>query len=155
MERDRNYITYVDGNAVRIVEPAQRPDRVYVGERRVNESPGQLRGREKALSINGAYAAFLAVASVVCLVLCIYYLSIQAQIKGAQSNIKSLSSEISTLTTENEALDYQVNSYVDIDYVYQVATEELGMVQANGSQVLLYDRSDSEYVNQIKDIPEE
>ena len=149
------YGEYLDGNAVRVAEPEERPDRVYVDGRRVNESPRRLRERERALSINGAYAAFLAVSVVVCLALCIYYLNVQAQIKETRSNISSLSSEITTLTTENEALDYEINSYVDLDYIYDVAMNELGMVRANGDQVSVYERSDSEYVSQTDDIPEE
>lgn len=148
MEKERNYSTYIDGNAVRILEPDIRREREY-------ETPQKLRRRKRALSMNGAYAVFLAVAVVFCLAMCIYYLSIQAQISETKSNINSLSSDITTLTTQNEALGYQVDSYIDLDYIYTVATEDLGMVQANGSQISLYDRNDSEYVDQVQDIPEE
>lgn len=155
MERDRNYITYIEGNAVRIAEPAERPDRSYEDGRRVRENPRKLEQQRRSLSMNGAYVVFLAASVVVCLSLCIYYLNIQAQIKQTQSEIKSLSSEISALTTENEALDYEVNAYVDLDYIYDIAMNELGMVLPDGSQVSLYERSNSEYVTQIWDIPEE
>ena len=40
-----------------------------------------------------------------------------------------------------------------LDHVYKVATEELGMVYANKDQVLMYNRTESEYVRQYEDIP--
>ena len=43
---------------------------------------------------------------------------------------------------------------MDLDYVYKVATEELGMVYANKDQVRLYNKTESEYVRQYEDIPE-
>ena len=42
---------------------------------------------------------------------------------------------------------------MSLDHVYQVATEELGMVYAGKDQVLLYDKTESEYVRQNEDIP--
>ena len=42
---------------------------------------------------------------------------------------------------------------MDLDHVYKVATEELGMVYANKNQILLYDKTESEYVRQYEDIP--
>ena len=46
-----------------------------------------------------------------------------------------------------------INTSVDLDYVYQVATGELGMVRARESQILKYDKAESEYVRQNEDIP--
>ena len=47
-------------------------------------------------------------------------------------------------------------SYLKLQsYVYKVATEELGMVYANKDQVRLYNKTESEYVRQYEDIPEQ
>ena len=43
---------------------------------------------------------------------------------------------------------------MDLDYIYDVATKELGMVYANKDQILLYDKTESEYVRQYEDVPE-
>jgi hypothetical protein len=58
--------------------------------------------------------------------------------------------------TEN-FIDKENKTFVvssDLDYVYKVATEELGMVYANKNQVRLYNKTESEYVRQYEDIPE-
>ncbi len=47
----------------------------------------------------------------------------------------------------------KINTDTNLDYVYKVATEELGMVYANSNQVVLYDKTDNEYVRQYDDIP--
>ena len=59
-----------------------------------------------------------------------------------------------SVKSENDALAIRINTYVDLDYVYKVATEELGMVYANKDQVLLYDKTESEYIRQYEDIPQ-
>ena len=58
------------------------------------------------------------------------------------------------LKGDNDALLTRINTSVDLDYVYKVATEELGMVYANKDQVRLYNKTESEYVRQYEDIPE-
>ena len=57
------------------------------------------------------------------------------------------------LKAENDAMETRINTSIDLDYIYKVATEELGMVYANRDQVLLYDKTESEYVRQDEDIP--
>ena len=57
------------------------------------------------------------------------------------------------LKSENDALQTRIDTYVDLDHVYQVATEELGMVYANKDQILLYNKTESEYVRQYEDLP--
>lgn len=153
MAAERRYYTYTDGNAVRVERPQERPERVYIDGERVKTGERQLHRREAAAGISGAYAAFLAVSVAVCLSLCVYYLNIQAQINSTKSSIESLSDQIEVLTTENEALNYSINSYIDLDYIYEVATEDLGMVVASADQISVYERTESEYVSQSQDIP--
>ena len=47
-----------------------------------------------------------------------------------------------------------INSSIDLNKIYEIATKELGMVYARRDQVLLYDKTESEYVRQYEDIPE-
>ena len=46
-----------------------------------------------------------------------------------------------------------LNSAVDLNYVVQVATTELGMVRSTSGQIRTYDSSESEYVQQVAEIP--
>ena len=58
------------------------------------------------------------------------------------------------MLTENDALETSINTSVDLNKIYEIATKELGMVYARKNQVLLYDKTESEYVRQYEDIPE-
>ena len=68
-------------------------------------------------------------------------------------HIKELEQELDALRSENDITQTRINTSVDLDYVYQVATEELGMVYAGKDQVLMYHQTESEFVRQYEDIP--
>ena len=89
------------------------------------------------------------------LVICVNYLHIQSDISTRLANIEKLEKGVEQLKAENDALETRINTSIDLDYIYKVATEELGMVYANRNQVRLYDKTESEYVRQYEDIPKE
>ena len=85
--------------------------------------------------------------------ICVNYLQIQSTITARLANIEKLEKNVEQLKAENDAMETRINTSIDLDYIYKVATEELGMVYANRDQVLLYDKTESEYVRQDEDIP--
>lgn len=111
------------------------------------------RNRQKALQMNGAYVLFLVAAVVFCLFMCVQYLNTEAKISEKTIALNRLNSEIAELTAENEAIDYDINSYIDIENIRKVAKQELGMVEATGDQVTIYDKSNGEYMKQMGNIP--
>ena len=70
------------------------------------------------------------------------------------NHIEKLELQLEHTKAENDELQTRIDTYVDLDYVKYVATAEMGMVYANQSQILLYDKTESEYVRQNEDIPE-
>ena len=86
--------------------------------------------------------------------ICVSYLKLQSSVTARLNHIESLEESIEKLKGDNDALLTRINTSVDLDYVYKVATEELGMVYANKDQVRLYNKTESEYVRQYEDIPE-
>jgi len=146
---------YVDGNTVRKTEQhtyEERPERsVREGYR---HSHRVRRNQEKALYVDGPYVFALTIAAVVTLFLCMNYLRIQSSITTRIDHIEELELKLEHLKSENDALQTRIDTFVDLDHVFKVATEELGMVYANKDQILLYDKTESEYVRQYEDIPE-
>ena len=96
----------------------------------------------------------LTIAAICTLYLCVSYLQLQSSITARLDHIEYLEERIETLKADNDALETRINTSVDLDYVYKIATEELGMVYANKNQVRLYNKTESEYVRQYEDIPE-
>ena len=156
---------YIHGSTVRKLEPVREvPQHVPSKERKqklnsrqkqeIRASHRIRRNQEKALRMDLPYVFVLSIAAVCALWLCVNYLHIQSSMTGRIHNIQDLEKKLEVLKANNDALETRINTYVDLDYVYKVATEELGMVYANKDQIILYDKSESEYVRQYEDIPE-
>lgn len=145
---------YVDGNTVRQSELNQAKPLLKEDARREYRKSHQVRrNQEKALYMDGPYVFVLTIAALAALLLCVNYLHVQASITARMAHIEELELKLEHLKSENDALQTRIDTYVDLEYVYKVATEELGMVYANKDQVLLYDKTESEYVRQYEDIP--
>lgn len=99
------------------------------------------------------YLVVLLAASCCTLFICISYIQVRSAMTRRMENIKKLEQDIDALKSENDALQTRINTSVDLEYVYQVATEELGMVYAGKDQVRMYHQTESEYVRQYEDIP--
>ncbi len=144
---------YVYGNTVRQLEPVrQMPERTKETSL-PRTSHTVRRNQEKALQMDLPYVLALMVAACCMLYICVNYINLQSTLTARMDRIQTLEQKLETARVANDALETRINTYIDLDYVYQVATEELGMVYANKDQVLLYNRTESEYVRQYEDIP--
>ena len=141
---------YVTGSTARQIEKPAHPVRYQEKRHTVTVR----RNQAKALPMDIPYVIMLTIAAICTLYLCFNYLQLQATVAARMDHIESLVEDIEKLKADNDALETRINTSVDLDHVYQVATEELGMVYANKSQVRLYNRSESGYIRQYEDIPE-
>ena len=151
--RRTEYSTYVEGNTVRKAAPERHYEGAVPKKRRRPVSAAVRRNRAKALYMDAPYVIALTIAAVCTPFLCINYIQLQSSITAKVKSIASVEQEIQNLKAENDALETRIKTSVDLDYVYKVATEELGMVYANKDQVRLYNKTESEYVRQNEGIP--
>lgn len=148
---------YVTGSTARKIAVPQQEEVRRERERRqrsLNHTVTVRRNQEKALQMDLPYVVILTVAAICALYLCVSYLQLQSSIAARIKNIEKLEKQVEVLKADNDALQTRINTSVDLDYVFKVATEELGMVYANKQQVRLYNKTESEYVRQYEDIPE-
>ncbi|HIX16544.1 MAG TPA: septum formation initiator family protein [Candidatus Hungatella pullicola] len=146
--------SYVQGNTVRKLEPARRSGRESMdAKQRVSANHRVRRNQEKALQMDLPYVIMLTFAAVCTLYLCVSYLQLQSSITTRMRNIETLEAQLETLKAKNDDLETSINTSIDLDHIYQVATQELGMVYANKDQILQYDKTESEYVRQNEEIP--
>ena len=85
----------------------------------------------------------------------VQYLEARNSINDSARTISSLEQQLEDLTEANSGLRKSIDNYTDLNYIYQIATEEMGMVPADEDQIIHYDRTESEYVRQNEDIPTE
>ncbi len=147
--------SYVEGSAVRAQEQVRAIKPQKAEKRRKAVSYTVRRNQEKALHMDLPYVIVLTLAALCVLSICVNYLKIQSSISSRIRHIQQLEQELEQLKAENDATEISIKTNIDLDHIYKVATEELGMVYANRDQVLLYDKTESEYVRQYEDIPKE
>ncbi len=111
------------------------------------------KNQQKALRIDLPYLVMLVAASCCTLFICVNYLQAQTVMTRRMDRIESLEKQVDSLRAENDTLQTRINTSVDLDHIYKVATEELGMVYAGKSQVRMYHQTESEFVRQYEDIP--
>lgn len=82
----------------------------------------------------------------------INYVSLRAELFQKTKKIASLSSCLSNAIIENDIFEQNIENNIDYDYIYNVATKELGMIYPSRQQIIYYFHTESEYVEQYKNI---
>ncbi len=146
---------YMDGNTARKLQVVPR----YPEEEELQPRQQPVRKIRKRPRVNEGIDMFslfvLTVAIVVTLYTCVEFLGVQSNLTEMNTEIADLESSLTKLQNENTDALSQLNTFLDLNYIYQVATNELGMVYPNENQVITYESNLSDYVRQYDDIPEE
>ena len=152
MATDRRRRGYIEGNTVRKIHPAEHPARRQGQKRQVQRHQA---GKERVQYVNIFYTVFLAAVAVMVLWSCVNYLQLQAETTSRVKNIAALETQLENLRKENDDNYTRIMTSVDLDYIKEVAINELGMVYASEDQVILYDGGTRDYVRQNAEIPDE
>ena len=131
----------VEPEVVRIRLPKERTERQKQVTRKVSR-------QKRMISV-----FFVGVGAVLLVALCIAMLGIAGENNGLKREINSLEAQVTELKSQNDSRQYELNSSVDLNYVVQVATTELGMIRSTSGQIITYDSAESEYVQQVAEIP--
>ena len=158
MAEYRKYSSYIDGSAVRKYEAAPEfiPDRRSREQDERERKARELAARNKAKARKRVGVMSLLVvtfAVLTSLYLCVSYVMVYSDIEAAGEEIASLERQIEKMTAANEIGYAEVDSELDLDYVYKVATKKLGMVPASKNQIYKYDNKKSDRVIQHNNIP--
>lgn len=160
---------YIDGNTARRLQevPQKKARPVQQKRKRVRTSRNKYveqgqhklsketqRNREKAMSMNIGFVAFLAIVSAAVLFFCINYLQLKAEITGSMSKVATLEAELTQLKEDNDAYYSQVTSDVDLTEIKQIAIGRLGMKYPSKDQTMTYKTARSSYVRQYQDVPD-
>lgn len=108
--------------------------------------------RRRAGRFGFIYTAFVTLAIAITMVSCISYVKVQNTRTNNVAVINSLKNELADLKEANDQKKLAIDSSINYDYIYKIATEELGMVHAGKDQVVKYQSGESEYVIQYSNI---
>ncbi len=151
-ESRRTY-AYIDGTAVRKIEAV--PERTPERRQTPSTSAKTKENRERALSMNLGYVLFLTAAAVVTVFMCVNFLQLQAKGTRLQKQVTALETQLDAAILENDSDYNRIMTSVDLEYVKDVAMNELGMVYAKKSQYVTYEAQNGDYVRKYTDIPTE
>ena len=155
----KNY--YVNGSTVRQMEamPARQPQKIdkrqrEEQQRRKHRRNAIRRNRARALYMSKGYVTFLTVCVTIVALAAVALIQIQSQLTNRMEHIAALESQITDLKAENDARYKEIITSVDLDYIKNVAINELGMHYATEDQVIYYSVENNNFMDQYSDIPE-
>lgn len=145
----KRQIEEVPARRTRVAEPARKTSPKKQSVQRKARQPKVYREpKERTSLMTPVFAVYVTVALAIVLVFAFRMLATQTALAAAADQVTQLESTLNEINQENTKLEALVEAGVDLEYIYQVATEELGLVEAGDSQVIYYDQIESGYVRQ-------
>ena len=151
---------YVNGSTVRQLEAQpvrrERIDRTKIQEeqKKKRRRDAAKRNRERALHMSRGYVAFLTLCVGVVAFAAVALVQIQSQVTQRMEHIAALESQITDLKADNDARYKEIVTSVDLDYIKDVAMNQLGMQYATEDQIIYYSVENNNFMDQYSDIPE-
>ena len=150
VKNETTYRTEVYGNVVR--EVAVPVPKKTESENRPVEVPKK-RGNRKGQTLSIPYCMLIA-AACVCIIMCgCNYLQLQALSTKYQKDIAEKESQLAEMKKENMDELNRIEASINLDEIREIATNELGMVYATEENVVLYENTMHNYVEQYDDVP--
>lgn len=150
---------YVNGSTVRQLDAQpvrrERIDRTQIQERQQKKRRRRAleRNRARALYMSRGYVAFLTLCVGVVAFAAVSLIQIQSQVTQRMKHIAALESQITDLKADNDARYKEIITSVDLDYIKDVAINQLGMQYATEDQIIYYSVENNNFMDQYSDIP--
>lgn len=109
--------------------------------------------KERTTLMTPVFAVYTTAVLAVILFFAFRMLAAQTALAAAAENVTALENTLMEINEENTKLEALVEAGVNLEHIYQVATEELGLVSTDDSQIIYYDQIESGYVRQNEIIP--
>lgn len=151
---------FVNGSTVRQLETQpvrrERIDRTKILEeqKKKRRRNAARRNRERALHMSRGYVAFLTICVGIVAFAAVALVQIQSQVTQRMEHIAALESQITDLKADNDARYKEIVTSVDLDYIKDVAMNQLGMQYATEDQIIYYSVENNNFMDQYSDIPE-
>lgn len=153
-------IYYMGGTIVRRQE-LEVPDQSRPNERRRRQLEERREkqlireGRRKTREFSRLYLAGFAAISLAAFVLLGIFVWGEASLYHHSRNVQTLQGQYEELRENNNATQARLEASIDLERIYQIATEERGMSYPAEGQIIDYEKEDREYVRKYEAIPAE
>ena len=155
---DKVEAIYVDGSSARQLEINPEGKELTEDEqerRRRRRLAAQARQRRRTQRRVRAFVITSAVAtSVVMVFLVVAMLNGTVRTNELSAEIKTLESTYDTILSQNDSKEYDIDRAVDLTTIIKTATEKYGMVRGSSEQIVTYKADDSEYIQQMAELPD-
>ena len=151
---------FVNGSTVRQLEAQpvrkERVDRSKIREQQQKKRRRNAarRNRERTLYMSRSYVAFLSLCVGIVAFTAVALVQTQSQVTQRMEHIAALESQITNLKADNDARYKEIVTSVDLDYIKDVAINQLGMQYATEDQIIYYSVENNNFMDQYSDIPE-
>ncbi len=134
---------------------ARKPPKIPLYEFHVDKKSGDLILRPERPPFWGElpYAMVLVATVLFALISCCQYIQIRTNVEYRIRQTEELERQYIRFQNENILAEKILFQIPNLNEVYEIATKELGMVQAQADNVIVYDRTNSEFVYQTDNIP--
>lgn len=99
------------------------------------------------------YLTVLVITVVFALLSCCQYIQLRTDVECRIRQTEALERHVLSLRNENTLTERKVRQTPDLSRIYETAVNELGMVPATRDHILIFERSNSEFVYQTDNIP--
>lgn len=135
------------GNVVR------KPQQQKESYKRLRSSAQIMRSSKALKKQKAAFVILGTMASIIIVSLSAVLLYSIAANNDLADKVAAKETEYENMVLNNDAREYEINSSVDLNYVIDAATNELGMVRSNASQIVTYSIKNTEYLQQVAQVP--
>lgn len=148
-------IVYQEGSTAPVLEPVpkpkpERPKRTREQQERLRRKQSIARNNQRhALSFNRSYLIFLTAATILCAVFCGVYVQKRFARTNHIETTAALQSELTTAKAENDALESQISTAVNLETIKKSA-KKLGMSYPSEGQTKYFKIQDDDYMTQLE-----
>lgn len=156
MEARKNHNQqYMTGNVVRKLDGVPNyPNQENPARRQgVQVAPKKVR-KPKNMGLDLFSLLMLSLALSATVYVCIGYINAHHNLVTMSKKVATTESEVMHLKNKTDGEYEKLDTAIDLQKVYKVATEKLGMVHASNNQVIPYESMKSDAVRKYGEIPE-
>lgn len=147
---------YVDGNAARQIEIEQPLKKQLSEEERAQRRRRRREAEMKKAAVrkqNAVRTVVALAAFAVVTILVVFALNGTVRNNILAKDISGLEVRYQKLLSQNDSKKFDIDRSVDLNTVIQTATTEYGMVRSSIGQIVTYKADQSEYIQQMAQVP--